>query len=97
MEDCKIKNSENLSFSFDEILAKLEECRPTNPRNMTFTNEQDRVILIARDSARPVSWDNVCKIFAFAGWGKIHKSVFKRRYDELKEQGKIATMPIYLD
>ena len=84
MENKKIADCENLSFTYDEILAKLETCRSSSIGGYKFTAEQDNVILRARDIQPNVSWRGLSKFFADVGWGKIGADVFTRRYEKLK-------------
>ena len=73
-----------LSFTYDEILAKLEAYRSSAIGGYKFTAEQDKVILRARDIQPNVSWRGLSKFFADVGWGKIGAEVFTRRYEKLK-------------
>ena len=84
MEDSKNKGSQDLSFSFDEILVKLEEMKAEQVKPK-FTAEQDQVILKAREGENVLSWKKLRKLFKEVGWGDRNESTFSRRYSELKE------------
>ena len=86
MENGKIKDDQTLNFSYDEILIKLEEMRALSVGRHYFTDEQDKVLLKARDEVPPVSFENLSELFVSVGWKKIGATTLKRRYKQLKEK-----------
>ena len=86
MENWKIENDNTLSFTYEEILNEIEKMRALSVGRHYFTEEQDKVLLKARDEIPPVSFENLSELFVNVGWKKIAATTFKRRYKQLKEK-----------
>lgn len=70
-----------LSFSFESLMAEVEQLRPTVSIS-NLTAEQKRFILACRDHARPLTYQNMAKLWEKAGWGKISTSTLQFWYTE---------------
>ena len=77
----------DLSFSFEALMAEVDQLRPTVRFNM-LTQEQRRFILRCRDHSNPLSYPNMAKLWEKAGWGRINSSTLQYWYDEHKTELK---------
>lgn len=77
------------NVSMDQIANELAEYhRPSHHLSIQWTDEMDGALLKARDEfTPPVSYPALQKFF-MKKWGCCSEQTLRRRYRELKEQGR---------
>jgi len=81
MENKEIENSQDLSFSYGDILSEIRRMKEECKKKMLFTDEQMKLIKEAREGEYKISWEALSKLFKRSGIVVCPKTL-RRKYDE---------------
>ena len=77
-----------MKIKMDEWLRELDQYR-ARPVKFTFSKDQDKYLIAARDNPRPVTWTLLSRLMKRHFEIDVSATTLRRHYDEIKMQTTI--------